>query len=138
MLNMAQIHYIKDLYENEDLSLREIARRTQHSFSTVQKYAYQEDWSEDTLPNVAPEDYPILGAYIPYINEWMEADRKVPRKQRHTARRIYDRLCTENGYLLKLDLPEIRELIRLMKNLTNNVNLIAKTLHEHGSILATD
>ena len=138
MLNMAQIHYIKDLYENEDLSLREIARRTQHSFSTVQKYAYQEDWSKDTLPNVAPEDYPILGAYIPYINEWMEADRKVPRKQRHTARRIYDRLCTENGYLLKLDLPEIRELIRLMKNLTNNVNLIAKTLHEHGSILATD
>ncbi|MBR3431456.1 MAG: hypothetical protein IKG87_15295 [Clostridia bacterium] len=135
---MAQIHYIKDLYENEDLSLREIARRTQHSFSTVQKYAYQEDWSKDTLPNVAPEDYPILGAYIPYINEWMEADRKVPRKQRHTARRIYDRLCTENGYLLKLDLPEIRELIRLMKNLTNNVNLIAKTLHEHGSILATD
>ena len=87
---------------------------------------------------MAPEDYPILGAYIPYINEWMEADRKVPRKQRHTARRIYDRLCTENGYLLKLDLPEIRELIRLMKNLTNNVNLIAKTLHEHGSILATD
>ena len=135
---MAQIHYIKDLYENEDLSLREIARRTQHSFSTVQKYAYQDDWSKDTLPNVAPEDYPILGAYIPYINEWMEADRKVPRKQRHTARRIYDRLCTENGYLLKLDLPEIRELIRLMKNLTNNVNLIAKTLHEHGSILATD
>ena len=88
VLNMAQIHYIKDLYENEDLSLREIARRTQHSFTTVQKYAYQEDWSEDTLPNVAPEDYPILGAYIPYINEWMEADRKVPRKQRHTARRI--------------------------------------------------
>ena len=98
MLNMAQIHYIKDLYENEDLSLREIARRTQHSFTTVQKYAYQEDWSEDTLPNVAPEDYPILGAYIPYINEWMEADRKVPRKQRHTARRIYDRLCKEKGY----------------------------------------
>ena len=95
---MAQIHYIKDLYENEDLSLREIARRTQHSFSTVQKYAYQEDWSEDTLPNVAPEDYPILGAYIPCINEWMEADRKVPRKQRHTAKRIYDRLCKEKGY----------------------------------------
>ena len=98
MLNMAQIHYIKDLYENEDLSLREISRRTEHSFATVRKYAYQEDWSEDTLPNVAPEDYPILGAYIPYINEWMEADRKVPRKQRHTARRIYDRLCTEKGY----------------------------------------
>ena len=43
-----------------------------------------------------------------------------------------------NGYLLKLDLPEIRELIRLMKNLTNNVNQIAKTLHEHGSIYGND
>ena len=37
-----------------------------------------------------------------------------------------------NGYLLKLDLPEIRELIRLMKNLTNNVN------HEQGSIYETE
>ena len=37
---MAQIDYIKDLYENEDLSLREISRRTGHSFQTVQKYAY--------------------------------------------------------------------------------------------------
>ena len=27
-----------------------------------------------------------------------------------------------NGYMLKLDLPEIREMIRLLKNLTNNVN----------------
>ena len=25
-----------------------------------------------------------------------------------------------NGYMLKLDLPEIREMIRLLKNLTNN------------------
>ena len=43
-----------------------------------------------------------------------------------------------NGYMLKLDLPEIRETIRLMKNLTNNVNQIAKTLHEHGSIYETE
>ena len=42
---MTQIDYIKDLYENEDLSLREISRQTVHSFQTVQKYAYQENWS---------------------------------------------------------------------------------------------
>ena len=76
MLNMAQIHYIKDLYENEDLSLREIARRTHHSFATVQKYAYKEDWSENSLPNIDPESYPILGQYIPVIDEWLEADRR--------------------------------------------------------------
>ena len=43
-----------------------------------------------------------------------------------------------NGYMLKLDLPEIRETIRLLKNLTNNVNQIAKRLHEHGSMYETE
>ena len=37
-----------------------------------------------------------------------------------------------NGYMLKLDLPEIREMIRLLKNLTNNVNQIARRLNELG------
>ena len=43
-----------------------------------------------------------------------------------------------NGYLLKLDLPEIRELLRLMKNLTNTVNQIAKRMNERGSIYDTE
>ena len=43
-----------------------------------------------------------------------------------------------NGYLLKLDLPGIRELLRLMKNLTNNVNQIAKRMNERGSIYDTE
>lgn len=43
-----------------------------------------------------------------------------------------------NGYLLKLDLPEIRELLRLMKNLTNNVNQMAKRLNEQGNIYETE
>jgi transposase len=98
VLRMAQIDYIKDLYENEDLSLREISRRTGHSFQTVQKYAYQEDWSAEQLPNLEAENYPNLEKYIPSIDEWMEADRKLPRKQRHTAMRIYHRLVEEQGY----------------------------------------
>ena len=43
-----------------------------------------------------------------------------------------------NGYLLKVSLPEIRELIRLMKNLTNNVNQIARRMNEHGNIYETE
>ena len=98
MLRMAQIEYIKDLYENEEVSLREISRRTGHSFQTVQKYAYQDNWSVEQLPNLEAENYPILEKYISSIDEWMEADRKLPRKQRHTAMRIYHRLVEEQGY----------------------------------------
>jgi transposase len=39
-----------------------------------------------------------LRAYLPYIHEILEADRQAPRKQRHTARRIFQRLREERGY----------------------------------------
>ena len=39
MITMAESNYIKELYENEGLSLREISRRTKRSFQTVQKHA---------------------------------------------------------------------------------------------------
>ena len=98
MLRMTQIEYIKDLYENEGLSLREIARRTNKDFRTVQKYAYRDNWSPPVEPKMGPEDYPVLGEYIPIINEWLEQDEREPRKQRHTISRVFKRLQDENGY----------------------------------------
>src|SRR3954451_20048643 len=35
---------------------------------------------------------PVLGPVAAFIDGILEADRKAPRKQRHTARRIYHRL----------------------------------------------
>ena len=32
------------------------------------------------------------------VDSWLRADRSMPRKQRHTARRVYDRLVTEQGF----------------------------------------
>ena len=40
---------------------------------------------------------PALGAYRALIDSWLEADRRAPRKQRHTARRIWRRLVDERG-----------------------------------------
>jgi transposase len=97
-MRMAQRQYIRDLYENEGKSLREIARITGMDFRTVQKYAYENDFRLEVLPNVVPENYPVLGAYIEKIDEWLEQDLKEPRKQRHTITRIYHRLQNEYGY----------------------------------------
>ena len=95
---MAQQQYIKHLYEKEEKSLAEIARTTNLNYRTVCKYALRDDWSEDKLPNLEPESYPVLGEFIPTINEWLEKDKLVPRKQRHTSQRVYDRLHREYGY----------------------------------------
>jgi transposase len=40
---------------------------------------------------------PAIGPYVPLIDEWLLADRDVPRKQRHTARRVWQRLVAEHG-----------------------------------------
>ena len=43
----------------------------------------------------AERDRPSLAPVIPFIDCVLEADRKAPRKQRHTAHRIYDRIRAE-------------------------------------------
>jgi transposase len=95
---MAEIKYIRDLYENEGLSLREIARRTHTDFRTVKKYAYQNDWTPPVKLRTDPEAFPVMGEYIPTVDEWLEQDAREPRKQRHTVKRIYKRLRDEHGY----------------------------------------
>ena len=51
MLRMAQVQYIKDLYENEEKSLSELSSFTAHSFQTVETYTQKERGNEDTLPD---------------------------------------------------------------------------------------
>ena len=97
MLKMAEINYIRHLYENEGKSLREISKMVGKNFRTVQKYAYMNNFSPQVLPNVEADSYPVLGPYIAAIDEWLEQDMREPRKQRHTAKRIYDRLQEERG-----------------------------------------
>ena len=41
----------------------------------------------------------IVDAFVPIIEEILKSDRQVHRKQRHTARRIFERLRDEHGYL---------------------------------------
>ena len=42
------------------------------------------------------------------------------------------------GFILRLDLPELKNATRLMGSLSNNVNQIARRLHEGGSIYETE
>jgi transposase len=48
-----------------------------------------------------PRGRPKLGAFVGVIDEILatDADPSTPRKQRHTARRIFERLRDEHGYL---------------------------------------
>ena len=45
-----------------------------------------------------PATKPKLGPLLPVIEAILEADRTAPAKQRHTAKRIFERLRDEHGY----------------------------------------
>lgn len=53
-------------------------------------------------------------------------------------RSAFFRAMVLKGYLLKLDLPELREATRLMGHLSGNVNQIARRMNEKGNIYDTE
>ena len=55
-----------------------------------------------------------------------------------TNQSAFIRAMTLNGYVLKLDLPELHQAVRLMGSMSNNGNQIARRLHEGGSVYETE
>lgn len=55
-----------------------------------------------------------------------------------TNREAYLRKIAIDGYIIRLDLPELKEMISLMRRTSNNVNQIAKRLNETGRIYEVD
>ena len=45
-----------------------------------------------------PPVRPKLDPFIPIVDRIRETARALPTKQRHTAQRIFDRLCEEHGF----------------------------------------
>ena len=46
----------------------------------------------------------MLDPWKAIIDSWLEADKEAPRKQRHTSRRVYQRLVEEFGTTVQLRL----------------------------------
>ncbi len=87
----------------------EIARRLHVSRNTVARYADMEDMSP-AAPLPAERRRPALEGHEAWVASVLEADLAAPRKQRHTAKRIFDRLVSERGYAGSY--PTVRRFVR--------------------------
>lgn len=89
---------IRKCKEEFGYSQRGTAKRLGISRKTVRKY-----WNGDTIPGNRKEgsgrkNNVLTEEHLDFIKECLESDKGVSRKQHHTARRIYQRLCDEKGY----------------------------------------
>ena len=50
----------------------------------------------------------------------------------------YLRKMSIDGYILKLDLPELKEMISLLRRTSNNLNQIAKRVNQTGRLYVED
>ena len=50
----------------------------------------------------------------------------------------YLRKMAIDGYVVKLDLPELRELVSLLRYSSNNLNQLTRRVHETGRVYAAD
>jgi transposase len=81
--------------DREDLSERALAVRYRVGRGTVRQALASPVPPSRKRPEGRPA--PKLGAFRALIDEWLIADLVAPRKQRHTAKRIWRRLVDEHG-----------------------------------------
>ncbi|MDT4908709.1 MAG: hypothetical protein QOI69_1950 [Pseudonocardiales bacterium] len=79
----------------EGLSIHELAdRHGVHRRVVRQALASPVPPPRKTYP---PRSRPAIEPWVAVIDGWLLGDRDVPRKQRHTARRVWQRLVAEHG-----------------------------------------
>jgi len=81
---------------NKEISKRQACQEYSLGWHTLKRILEHEE--PPPYRQKKPRRKPKLQRFLPIIHDILEADRQAPKKQRHTARRIFDRLVAEHHY----------------------------------------
>jgi transposase len=82
----------------DGMGIREMSRVFRHSRKTIRKILREEKSEAAKYSKRTNQAAPKLGPFHDRIVEILQQDDDAPRKQRHTAMRIFQRLRDEEGY----------------------------------------
>jgi transposase len=111
--------------EVEGLSIRALAER--HG---VHRRAVRQALLSAVPPSrKAPEGRPApaLGPFRDVVDEWLRDDLEAPRKQRHTGRRVWQRLVAEHG--AQVSERQVRRYVRERRRELGEVDAFVPQAH---------
>ena len=95
MIKVEEVERIRWAYFREGMSIRQIGRRLHHSRRVIRRAIESADPGQYRLVQERPA--PVLGPWKAKIDALWDESQQMPRKQRYTARRIYQEL-QKDGY----------------------------------------
>jgi len=114
--DMEQWEHIRYRVLREGVSKRRILRETGMHWQTLEKILAHSQPPGYRLKEARRQ--PKIGPFLDRIREILEADRQAPKKQRHTAKRIFDRLRDE-GY--RGGQTQVKEAVRRLRGTMREV-----------------
>lgn len=93
---MVEIEFIRKQHLVAGWSIRKISRHLEISRQAVRKALASAE--PPRYRRCEPRPCPVMDPYREVVQRWLADDEQAPRKQRHTARRIYDRLVAEHDF----------------------------------------
>ncbi len=108
MLTITQINYIRGMYYDKGLSVSEIEKRTTHSRNTINKYIAMEDFSDTRYKRQKDCKSDLVR---PFVRQILLEDKHKRKKQRHTAKRIYERALEEIPDLCQIKERRMRDIV---------------------------
>lgn len=134
MSRVEQFERIRRDHREEGLSIRALARRHK-----VHRRTVRQALTSAIPPKRVVTERPCaaFGPYEQTVRRWLQDDKSAPKKQRHTARRVWQRLVAEEG----ADIAEstVRERVReLRAEIADPPEAMIPQLHEPGEEAEVD
>ena len=96
MLTVNHFEIIRRKVLLDGQSQRDVAKELGHSRKTIAKALEHPDPPGYRMSKARVS--PLMDRFRSLIEQWMESDKTAPRKQRHTAQRMYERLRDEQSF----------------------------------------